>query len=97
MSNNSTFSPLMPGEEEREGKGTLAIVIVIIVLILIGGLFAINAKKTTMEKTEENPSNQIQTEEMSTSTKLDDIDKDFINLEASVNTTDIDLLGQEPE
>lgn len=93
MSNNSSYSPLMPGEEGQSNKGGLIIVVAIIVLMLIGGLFVINSKKSPEGVM--TTDTVVSAEIMSTSTSLDDIDRDINNVETSVMDNGLNQLDQE--
>ena len=97
MSDNSTISPLMPGQETKGGRGPIATVIVIIVILLIGGLMIINAKKSPDEtnSTLIDSTASSSEEVMSSSTSLDDIDRDVDNVDASVNNSGLDQLDKE--
>lgn len=90
MSNDS-YSPLMP-EEEQGGKSALVLVIIIIILLLIGGVYAINSQKTE----EAAPASQTtDVDAVSTSTSLDDIDKDLNALDTSANDAELNNLDKE--
>lgn len=95
MADNSSYSPLMSGEENQGGKGGLVIVIVIIVLMLIGGLFVINSKKSLDDGTATTTASTLQEEVNGTSTNLDDINTDINNVDASVSNSGLDQLDKE--
>lgn len=95
MTDNSSYSPLMSGRENQEGRGGLVIVIVIIVLMLIGGLFVINAKKYPADETATTTGSTLQGEVNGTSTSLDDINTDINNVDASVSNSGLDQLDKE--
>ena len=89
---NDPFSPL--AAEEEHGKSALVLVIIIILLLLIGGIYALNSQKTPVEvPAEEN----TQSEVVSTSTNLDDIDRDLDNLEAGAIDIELNELDQEAQ
>lgn len=95
MVDTSSYSPLMPGQEEKKHHGALTAVIIVIVIILIGAIFAASEQADETTLTPADQAFSLDEEIRATSTALEDIDRDLVELEGSLNDTELDQLDQD--